>query len=64
MKYAVWYASAGCLPDSGEPEFIGDREECIKWLEENAEFYERPDVKHNLYNLYVEEYDDLEEVYQ
>lgn len=22
-QFAVWYASAGCLPDAAEPEFVG-----------------------------------------
>lgn len=54
--YAVWYASAGCLPDSDEPEFIGTLDECQDWLEVNEWEYERPDVAHDLYALSIEEW--------
>ena len=55
--YAVWYASAGCLSDSGYPEFIGTMEECEAYIEENAHEYERPEVQHDLYSLSIGEYE-------
>lgn len=54
-QYAVWYASAGCLPDNDGPEFEGTLEECEAWVAENAVEYDRPWVKHDLYNLWIEE---------
>ena len=59
--YAVWYASAGCLPDSEYPEFIGTEQECEQWIVENEEDYKRPYVQHDLYSLSINEYDPEEE---
>lgn len=59
--YAVWYASAGCLPDSPGPEFWGTLDECKRWVDENAEDYERPEVEHDLYSLTIEPYEPEEE---
>ena len=53
--YVVWYASAGCLPDSGEPEFWGTLEECRIWVTDHEAEYARPWVTHDLYNLWIEE---------
>ena len=60
-QYAVWYASAGCLPESEFPEFIGTFEECEKWIAENEEDFKRPDVEHDLYSLSIDEYQHEEE---
>jgi hypothetical protein len=56
MLYAVWYASAGCLPDSDSPEFVGTLEDCEAFVAENASEYERPEVQHDLYSLSIDEY--------
>lgn len=62
MLYAVWYASAGCLPDSEYPEFVGTEKECEAFIAENAHDYERPEVEHDLYSLTINEHNpwDLE----
>ena len=49
--FAVFYASAGCLPDSDLPEYVGTREQCERWMDEHADGYVRPDVEHDLYDL-------------
>ena len=41
--YQVWWASAGCLPDSDTPAFEADtRKECEAWLatDEASEYWE------------------------
>lgn len=55
MNYAVIYASAGCLPDSEYPEFVGTYEQCEEFISENASEYERPEVEHDLYGLEIVE---------
>lgn len=55
--YCVWYASAGCLPDSEYPEFVVTLNECEQWIVDNAEDYVRPDVVHDLYSLSVGEWE-------
>ncbi len=59
--YAVWYHSAGCLPDGDGPEFVGILSECEVFINEHKSDYERPEVTHDLYSLYIEEYDGTEE---
>lgn len=51
--HAVWYHSAGCLPDGDGPEFEGSLEECVRWVEAWAHEYVS-DAEHNLYSLYIE----------
>lgn len=59
MKYAVWYASVGCLPDSCEPEYIADTfEEARAWIEANSHDYERPEVENDLYRLSIDTIED------
>ena len=53
--FAVWYCSAGCLPDSGFPEFIGTKEQCETFVSKMAQEYVRPDVSHDLYSLSIEQ---------
>jgi hypothetical protein len=54
MSWAVWYHSAGCLPDGEDgPEFTGTEQECEDWVIEHAEDYDTS----VLYNLYVEPYE-------
>lgn len=57
--FAVFYASAGCLPDSDSPEFVGTLQECEAWVAENASDYERPDVQHDLYSLEIVKFWDV-----
>jgi hypothetical protein len=61
VKFAVWYASAGCLPDSDSPEFVGSLQECQNWIEENEDDYVRPDVQHDLYALSIGEWEEVED---
>lgn len=56
--HAVIYASAGCIPDSDYPEFVGTYKECVDFINRNAEDYERPWVEHDLYSLDIIEYED------
>ena len=53
--YCVVYASAGCLPDSEEYEFVGTLEECELWIAENQQEFVRPEVEHDLYELSIAE---------
>jgi hypothetical protein len=48
--HCVWYASAGCLPDSEAPEFEGTFGECLTWVEANRHDYDTS----VLYGLHVE----------
>lgn len=59
--YAVIYCSAGCLPDSDQPEFVGTLSECELWVDRNARDYHRPDVTHDLYGLEIILWDDCYE---
>lgn len=58
VMYAVIYASAGCLPDSEFPEFVGTYDECVQFVQENGHDYERPEVEHDLYALEIVDVDD------
>tara|TARA_R110000765_G_scaffold313812_2_gene406767 strand:+ start:1938 stop:2105 length:168 start_codon:yes stop_codon:yes gene_type:complete len=49
--YVVIYSSAGCLPDSDEPEFEGTLDECEAWIVDNEQEYLRPETDHDLYSL-------------
>tara|TARA_R110000824_G_scaffold28568_1_gene95811 strand:+ start:745 stop:999 length:255 start_codon:yes stop_codon:yes gene_type:complete len=51
--YGVVYASAGCLPDSEDFEFVGTLEQCELWIVENLEEFVRPDYEHDLYELSI-----------
>lgn len=51
--YVVIYSSAGCLPDSDEPEFEGTLDECAMWIVDNAQDYLRPETDHDLYGLQI-----------
>jgi len=55
MNDAVIYASAGCIPDSEYPEFVGTLLECEDFIQEYASEYERPEVEHDLYSLDIVE---------
>lgn len=56
-SWAVWYAAAGCLPDSDGPEFVGSFEECEAWVDANWEDYERLWVSQDTYDLTVEPFE-------
>jgi hypothetical protein len=58
--YAVIYASAGCIPDSEYPEFVGTYRECEQFINDYADEYARPDVEHDLYSLDIVEVEDEE----
>lgn len=49
--FAVWYACVGCLPDSGEPEYVGTWSECVDYV--NSPF-RMPTHPHNLYRYSIE----------
>jgi hypothetical protein len=54
-RYAVWYASVGCLPDGDGPEMVGTEAECLAYVAEcEAEADPSP---HNLYQFTVEPWD-------
>lgn len=56
--YCVWYASAGCIPDSEYPEFVGTLAECESWITDNADDYVREWVEHDLYSLSIGEWEE------
>ena len=60
MLYAVWYASAGCIPDSEYPEFVGSEEECEAFIAEHKSEYDRREVEHDLYSLTIGEWEEEE----
>jgi len=54
VKWAVWYHSVGCLPDSEHPEFVADSiGEAYDWIAENQHEYRR-ETEHDLYVLSVD----------
>jgi len=57
-QYAVWYAAAGCLPDSDLPEFVGSFAACEAWIEENIEEFRQFEGTHNTYQLTIEPYEE------
>ncbi len=62
--WCVWYASAGCLPDTDEPEFVGTLAECSEWAAlENAKLEADPArSEHDLYSYSVSEWECDDEV--
>lgn len=61
-RYVVWYASAGCLPDSDEPEFEGTLEECERYVRDQRRERDSsdPDYRptHELYDWTIDELED------
>ena len=58
-QYAVWWASAGCMPDSEEPEFVGSWEECERAIVElELDVQEILAGEHNLYSFQISEWED------
>ena len=58
-QYAVWYASAGCLPDSEHPEMVGTLTECLAFIDNaRAERDSDPeyDGTHDLYDWSCDEW--------
>ena len=53
-QYAVWWASAGCLPDSEEPSFIGTISECIAYTQDDPDGYFDSVGENNLYTFIIE----------
>ena len=56
--YAIWYAAAGCLPDSDLPEFVGSFAACEAWIEENIEEFRQHEGEYNTYQLTIEYYEE------
>ena len=59
--YAVWWCSAGCLPDCEEPVFVGTKSECIQYATDDPDGYYYTVGDYNLYDFYIEPYDPEEE---
>lgn len=60
QQYAVWWASAGCLPDSEVPAFIGTLDECEAYLKEDPDGYFDTVGEHNLYDFSIHPYSEEE----
>lgn len=54
QTHAVWWASAGCLPDSEFPAFVGTLEECHDYVENDPEGFFDTVGEHNLYSFTIE----------
>lgn len=55
-KHEVWWAAAGCLPDSDTPAFVGSLRECYDWvLSEDAHEYWDTCGEYNTYDFFVVE---------
>lgn len=61
--YAVWWASAGCLPDSETPAFIGTLTECEDYISEDPDGYFDTVGEHNLYDFGIYPYEPEEDVH-
>jgi hypothetical protein len=61
ITHAVWWASAGCLPDSEEPAFVGDLQACREYAENDPDGYYDNVGIYNLYYFIIEPYDPEEE---
>lgn len=57
--YAVWYASAGCLPDSNEPSYVGPEDACMAFIEEQAQL--DPEPPGSLYSYSIEPWTEADE---
>ena len=60
-QYAVWWASAGCLPDNDEPCFTGSLKECEQYVEDDPDGYMEGLSDHNLYSFSIDTWEDEEE---
>lgn len=58
--YAVWWASAGCLPDSDSPAFVGTIQECETYIAEDPDGYFDNVGEHNLYSFSIDPYTEQE----
>ncbi len=56
-QYAVIWASAGCLPDSEEPAFVGSMKECEEYIETDPDGYTDNLSEHNLYSFDIIEWE-------
>lgn len=61
QTFAVWWASAGCLPDSETPAFIGEFEECEFYALNDPDGYYDTVGENNLYDFYISPYDQQED---
>ncbi len=55
-QYAVWWSSAGCLPDSDGPVFVGTLQECETYVETDPDDYQEGLGVHNLYGFSIDEW--------
>jgi hypothetical protein len=60
-QFAVWWASAGCLPDSETPAFVGTFEECEQYSLTDPDEYKETVGEYNLYDFYISPYEQQEE---
>lgn len=60
QQYAVWWASAGCLPDSEHPAFVGTAEECVAYMEKDPDGYFDSVGEHNTYMFSVDTWDEVD----
>lgn len=53
QQFAVWWASAGCLPDSESPAFVGTFTECEEYALADPDGYYDTVGENNLYDFYI-----------
>lgn len=51
--YEVWWVSAGCLPDSEFPTFIGTIAECLGYIKDDPDGYFDAVGENNLYTFSI-----------
>ncbi len=59
--FAVWWASAGCLPDSETPAFVGTLEECEEYAKADPDDFYDTVGEYNLYSFSIHPYEEEEE---
>jgi hypothetical protein len=60
--FAVWWASAGCLPDSETPAFVGTLEECEEYAKADPDGFYEDLSEHNLYSFSIYPYNEQEDI--
>lgn len=60
-QYAVWWASAGCLPDSETPAFVGSFYECEEYAMADPDEYYETVGDRNLYSFIITPYETEQE---
>jgi hypothetical protein len=58
--FAVWWASAGCLPDSETPAFTGTFSECLAYTQDDPDEYFESVGDYNLYTFIIEPHEEEE----